>query len=245
MSMGAQSATREQPWQRDEFLGRCLGHPVFRLRTPAAAREVIEAAGSQGEWMIEARVPAGQPAEAAALARAGFRIADTNVQLERRARPAVRAPRCRLARPTDERAVRAIAAAAFTQTRFHLDARIPTAAANRVKEEWAANYFRGQRGEWLVVAEDEAGVCGFNLVLRTPRDSLVVDLIAVADRGRRMGFGAELLEFAAAECLGRPVDIAVGTQIANFNSLGLYQKLGFRPTSATYVFHLHRADLIR
>lgn len=232
------------PWQRDEFLARCLGFPVIRLKDPAAARAAIEAAGA-GDWMIEARVPADRPAAVASLSQCGFRIVDTNVQLTRTARPAVPTARCRLARPADEPAVRAIAASAFTQTRFHLDSRIPAAAANRVKEEWAGNFFRGQRGEWLVVAEDEAGVCGFNLVLRTPRDSLVVDLIAVDPRGQRRGFGAELMEFAAATCLGRPADVAVGTQVANVHSLGLYLKLGFRPASATYVFHLHRQDLPR
>lgn len=245
MTTAAQTAMRDQPWQRDEFLERCLGHPVFRLRTPAAARAAIEAAGKDGDWLIEARASVARPADAAVLAQWGFRIADTNVQLVRPARPTVSAPRCRMARASDEAAVRAIASGSFRQTRFHLDPRIPAAAANRVKEEWAANYFHGQRGEWLVVAEDEAGVCGFNLVLRTERNSLVVDLIAVAERGRRRGFAAELIEFAAAECLGRPADVAVGTQIGNFNSLALYQKLGFRPADATYVFHLHRADLIQ
>lgn len=237
--------TAEQAWQRDDFLGRCLGHPVLRLRVPSAAGEAIAAAQEHPEWMIEARVPADRPDDAAALARHGFRIVDTNVQLTRAPRAAAAAPRCRLARPADEPAVRAIAGSGFSQTRFHLDSRIPKADANRVKEEWAANYFRGKRGEWLVVAEDAEGVCGFNLVLRTPRDSLVVDLIAVAERGRRRGFGAELMEFAASECLGRPAEVAVGTQVANVNSLGLYVKLGFRPVNATYVFHLHRAELVR
>ena len=245
MSTVAQVAPRDQPWQRDEFLGGCLGFPVFRLRTPSAARAAIDAASVNAEWMIEARVPAERPAEAEALARCGFRIADTNVQLVRAPQAPRHAARCRMARPDDEAAVRAIAANGFSQTRFHLDPRIPVEAANRVKEEWAANYFRGQRGEWLVVAEDAEGVCGFNLVLRSPRDSLVIDLIAVTERGRRRGFGAEMLEFASSECLGRPAEVAVGTQIANVSSLALYTKLGFRPTQSTYVFHLHRADLIR
>jgi dTDP-4-amino-4,6-dideoxy-D-galactose acyltransferase len=245
MSTAAHGTNRNQPWQRDEFLGRYLGFPVIRLRDNAAARAAIEAASADAEWMIEARVPADRPGEVAALAQCGFRIVDTNVQLVRAARAAVPAPRCRLAQPSDEAAVRSVAARGFSQTRFHLDTRIPDAAANRVKEEWAGNYFRGQRGEWMVVAEDAQGVCGFNLVLRTPRDSLVVDLIAVDERARRQGLGAEMLEFAAGQCLARPAEVAIGTQIANATSLGLYTKIGFRPTNATYVFHLHRADLPR
>jgi GNAT superfamily N-acetyltransferase len=243
--MATEAAAAPATWQRDAFLERHLGYPVFRLRELHAVRAAIDAAGAHADWMIEARVPVGEPAQSAVLARHGFRIADTNVQLRREARAGAPVTAgIRFATPADEAAVRTLAARCFSQTRFHLDPHIPRAAADRVKEEWAANYFSGRRGEWMVVAEDAIGVCGFNQVLRAADDSLVVDLIAVAERARQRGHAAAMIEYAARVCLDRPAAVSIGTQIANFGSLSVYTRLGFRPTTATYVFHLHRADLI-
>lgn len=229
------------PFVEDGFLGLCLGHPVIRLRSADAARQAIAHAAKYPRWMVETKVPAGDVAKVRELEDLGFRLVDTNVQLTRAARAAAapRDARCRMATPADEAGVRRVAATSFTYTRFHLDPRIPDAAANRVKEEWAANFFHGRRGEWMVVAEDAQGVTGFLQLLRAADGTVIIDLIAVGERGRNQGLGRAMIELAASECLGRPAALLVGTQVANIASLALYDSLGFRLSQASYVLHLH------
>ena len=229
---------------RDPFLELWLGRPVVRVRDVRAADAAIAAAGGDGPWMIEARVAVSEVAQVAFLTQRGFRLIDTNVQLTRRAAPIESGPAaCRFATAVDEPAVRAIAAHAFSQTRFHLDPRIPNETANRIKEEWAGNFFAGRRGDWMVVAEHGGNVAGFLQALRGDGDVLVIDLIAVSEAGRRRGLARSMIAHAATACFGRDVAMRVGTQIANISSLAMYRRLGFELTSASYVLHRHAEDV--
>ena len=232
-------------WTRDAFLEECLGYPVFHLKALHSSSEAIAAATGFSNWLIDARVPAERLGDLASLTTQGFRVVDTNVQLSRAPIVAQGAEKCRFATAADEPSVRAIAATAFSQTRFHADPLIRAADANRIKEEWVANFFRGRRGEWMIVAEDGDRIDGFLQVLRRAGDTLVIDLIAVAERARGKGVASAMIEFAAEACLGRPAGMLVGTQIANTGSLGLYTRLGFRVESAAYVLHLHRQDWVQ
>jgi GNAT superfamily N-acetyltransferase len=229
---------------RDAFLERCLGYPVFRLRDAAALEQGLAQTSSHREWMLEVKVAVDRVADVGALTERGFRVIDTNVQLSRPAASfAAETVVCRHARPIDEAAVRAVAAASFTQTRFHVDPRIPKASADRVKEEWAANFFAGKRGEWMIVAEDGGRVAGFLQALRGAGGNLVIDLVGVLPGNRSKGVGRSMVAFAARSCLEREAPMIVGTQIGNSGSLRLYENLGFRVSGASYVLHLHREDL--
>lgn len=225
----------------DGFLAHCLGFPVIRLRVPGAAEHAIVHAAKFPRWMIEARVQVAEVATVGALQDRGFRLIDTNVQLVRAA-DAGGVPggeRCRMATAADEAAVRSVAATSFSYTRFHLDPAIPDSAANLVKEEWVGNFFRGKRGKWMVLAEDADGVTGFLQLLHIPEGDVVIDLIAVSERGRNKGVARSMIAYAASRCLERPATLLVGTQIANIASLALYDSLGFRISQASYVLHLH------
>jgi GNAT superfamily N-acetyltransferase len=229
---------------RDAFLERCLGYPVIRLRNAAALEAGLAQVSGKRAWMLDVKVGVRRVAEVAALTERGFRVIDTNVQLTRRPGASVPgAASCRFAIATDEAAVRGVAAGSFSQTRFHLDPRIPKASADRIKEEWAGNFFSGSRGEWMVVAEDGGVVAGFAQILRDASGSLVIDLIGVQPSSRGKGLGRSMIAFASQACLGRAAPMIVGTQIGNTGSQRLYENLGFRVTDASYVLHLHREDL--
>jgi ribosomal protein S18 acetylase RimI-like enzyme len=240
----AHAPTDGPAWLQDVFLEQWLGYPVFRLKNPSHVREVVAAAAVHPEWMIEARVAVSDVDVLARLTHEGFRVIDTNVQLTRAvaAVDGVAAANCRFAHAPDEAAVRAIAGRAFTQTRFHLDPAIPNAVADRIKQEWAGNFFSGKRGDWMVVAPDEHGPSGFLQLLRGADDTVVIDLIAVAKQGRGKGLARSMIAYAATSCLGREATLVVGTQIANVTSLRLYSSLGFRIASSAYVLHMHARD---
>ena len=134
----------------------------------------------------------------------------------------------------------AIAARSFRTSRFHLDPSIPNETADRIKAAWAENYFAGHRGDLMLIAEQDGEVAGFLQALRGSNDTLVIDLLAVAEAAARRGLARAMIERLAAEARGQQASaLRVGTQAANLPSCRLYESLGFRLTAAETVLHFH------
>lgn len=224
--------------RHDEWLSNLLGCPALHLT--GAAKSLGSQDLPRERAFVDAKVAVTRIDELRHLQDLGFRVVDTNVQLNRKAEPLQSATgMCRFAVPEDERSVCDIAASSFSVSRFHLDTKIPQETADRIKAGWAGNFFRGSRGDWMVVAEDENGPAGFLQLLRNGDDAIQIDLIAVAGKARGRGLGRAMIGFGSQRCLGRPTEMGVGTQIANIRSFNLYSSLGFVFSSATYVLHLH------
>lgn len=180
---------------------------------------------------------------AQALTDQGFYIVDTRVTLEKKLPSRIIAPipqgyAIRASQPTDEEQVTAIASTAFTCNRFYNDPAILPLSASKIKEMWARNFFRGMRGDIMVVATQGKKVVGFNLVLKKD-DVLVIDLIAVDAAHRQRGLASAMIA-ASATTPGINL-MRVGTQLANIASLRAYQKAGFVITGAEHVWHCHTA----
>jgi len=126
----------------------------------------------------------------------------------------------------------------FKYSRFHLDPAIEDRVSNEIKAQWARNYFRGDRGNQMVVSEKDGQVTGF-LQLLYNADTLIIDLIAVSKENRNKNIASEMINFAENKLEGF-TKIRVGTQAANIPSIGLYEKLGFSINYMKYVFHYHR-----
>ncbi|MGH1456360.1 MAG: GNAT family N-acetyltransferase [Alphaproteobacteria bacterium] len=140
----------------------------------------------------------------------------------------------RSARIDDKDKVCAIAETSFSLTRFHADPYIDNAIANRIKSEWAENYFSGERGDLMLVAEIDGEVVGFNQVL-VRDDVAIIDLIAVERSAQGQGVGKALIY----DLQNRFDQICVGTQISNKHSIALYEKMGFHFHDSQYVMHYH------
>jgi ribosomal protein S18 acetylase RimI-like enzyme len=195
---------------------------------------------------LYARVPVPETKTVQELIDDGFRVVDVSVLLER-AGHAVRSVQpvnsilIRDAAPADAASVCAIASRCFRFSRFHLDPALTAELANHIKHEWAANFFRGQRGDRMLVAEHRGQIVGFLSVLMPPPSTIwTIDLIGVdiPDQGR--GIGHALVQRLAA--LGNETDVRlrVGTQIANAPSLRLYERCGFLIQESFYVLHKHQ-----
>jgi len=229
----------------DRWLGEIMRVDAFRISGTLTAAESRDAAQALRPIVTRssfayARVPSRDIATSRVLEAHGFRVVDTNVTLETDASPLADAvgAAARIARPDDAQAVEKIARAGFEVSRFHLDPALRPGLANEIKAQWAANFFRGQRGDFMVVAECDGTVAGFLQLLAAPASTLVIDLIAVAQPFRGRGLGSAMIRYAARNC-GAPARVRVGTQIANVGSLALYQRLGFQITGSAHVLHLH------
>ncbi len=222
----------------DEWLSGLLGCPALHLTGSAGSLGVRDLPKELA--FVDAKVGVARTDELRHLQKLGFQVVDTNVQLSRKANPLkLSSETCRFAVPEDEGWVRDTAANSFSVSRFHLDTKIPKKTADRIKEDWAGNFFCGSRGDWMVVAEEKDGPAGFLQLLRHGDTGIRIDLVAVAEKARGRGLAQAMIGFGSQRCLGKPAEVLVGTQIANIHSLNLYSVLGFVLTSAAYVLHLH------
>jgi ribosomal protein S18 acetylase RimI-like enzyme len=184
------------------------------------------------------RVPAEDVAAAEELVDAGFRVVDVNVTLEREGGEGLSGTSVAPATADQHDALLEVAGSCFRYSRFHLDPRIPAQLAHRVKREWVRSYVEGRRGIELLAA----GTDGFLAALEAPDGARVIDLVGVASAARGRGLGESLVGAFAQRHGGDGRTLRVGTQVANVPSLRLYEKLGFRIVSASYVLHRHVND---
>jgi ribosomal protein S18 acetylase RimI-like enzyme len=235
---------------RNPWLTERMGRPVYdfkptsdTVRTweggnlPPAA--LIEHFAGQAAF-VSAKVPAAELGRVRMLEHLGFGLVETAQTLSR---PAAGPPSpkggCEIgpAQAGEAGEVAAVAKASFVWDRFHLDPLIPEAVAAGIKEQWAANFFRGARGDAMLVARRRGAVAGFlQLIFDSP--VLVIDLVAVDPLQRGAGVAHDLIARAMSS-LGGFQTVRVGTQALNLPSLRLYAGLGFRVESCAYTYHLH------
>ena len=251
---------------RDDWLSDVLRYDVFRVSP-----------GSAGEWQCAvrpaeldalvshqrrpersfyyAKLPSERVDVVHALSFVGFAVVDVSVTFAR-----APAAGCGSTRnetvivddilPTQHEAVLDIASSSFVYSRFHLDPRIPTEAANAVKRAWIANYINGNRGERLMVALLDEEPVGFLAVLASTFDGQpcrVIDLIAVDSDQQGRGVGRALVSYFVERYNGECPLLRVGTQVANVASMRLYESAGFKIDETAYVMHAHteRGEVLR
>jgi ribosomal protein S18 acetylase RimI-like enzyme len=194
-----------------------------------------------GNVFVDAKIKVNDIESVIHLLDQGFHLIDTNIQLTRPSQKYIGSvENCRFATPEDEEYVKQIAASSFTNSRFHLDPQIKDGIANLIKAEWAGNYFKGQRGDWMIVAEQNKEIVGFLQLFGKIPDTILIDLVAVKKDRQGQGWGAKMIFYAIQNCINDSVTTVVGTQISNTASLSFYSKMGFKISSAQYVFHLHQ-----
>lgn len=225
----------------DSFATGVLGYPVYEL---ASADEwpLLQERAFKESLMAYAFVAVSDKEKLAWFLKQGWQLVGTNVQMEKTTshlyqnQPA--GVMFRLACQQDEDQVAGIARKSFVCSRWHRDSKINNELANKIKEEWARNYWRGRRGQYMVVAEVEGRMVGFNQLIKRDDGVLAIDLIAVDEKYRGKGVAGGMISFAVANC-GPMTKLVVGTQLTNIASLKMYQRSGFCVVGALHIFHCH------
>lgn len=228
----------------DPFLSEALGLSAFRLEVESnstvvgVSAKVSDLVGA-GPAFVYVKVEADRLGLLSILEDAGFRLADTNIQLQKKIEQIeMSAPsNIHFARSNDETLVRKLAKNSFKFSRFHLDPHISKKMADHLKSAWAGNYFLGQRGDAMIVAETSSGIGGFLQLLFRERQ-IIIDLIAVSREHRRNGIARDMIHFAQMS-FDDYETMVTGTQAANIGSLAMYESMGFKICSAYYILHLH------
>lgn len=228
----------------DAWLEDMLGRPACNVVLTQERGETLEAVTEQlrdKSAFATAKIEVDDVALSLNFQDSGFRQVDTALTFRRTEKAEITAAsNVRYALPADRGAVETIAREAFMFSRFHLDPRVPNQIADKIKSEWAGNFFSGRRGDGMIVALDDSGVvAGFCQLLSGRNGDVVIDLIAVAPASTRRGLARAMIAQAAHSGTGSgpAAALVVGTQAANLASVNLYEALGFRLTGAKQVLH--------
>lgn len=232
---------------------------LSQLRAAIESKSWIAAAGcDEPSCFVDCKVDASRVDQVNCLSDLGMKVVDVNVTAElvqspglpRSAEkpPGIQVIESQQAAPLQLSEVLDLSATAFRYSRFHLDPQLDNAYANHLKRDWLENSIAGNRGDrvWLAIDETDR-VSGFLTSLlpqsrRGESDSAiaVIDLIAVAPGAQGRGVGRTLtnafIDHYASKGVSR---FRVGTQVANLPAQRLYQSLGFRSISSTFVMHGH------
>lgn len=235
----------------DDWLSVHLGKPSFGLDIQAlradlasaspdavAAAFNLDAQDTQSSF-VYARAPNDDTGSCQWLEERGFAKVETNVIFTRAKRPHNRAARAgaRLATTSDEEAVAKIARTSFRFSRFHIDPFVGPEIADAMREDWVRNYFRGLRGDALIVEEREQKIAGFLLVCRND-EADVIDLVATDPAFRKTGVGRSMINFLDMLPMS-PQKIRVGTQAVNIPSIAFYKAEGFHELGNNHIYHRH------
>jgi len=169
-----------------------------------------------------------------------FHLIDLRVTLVASPRPPAQEQghenRVRPARPEDVAALRAIAAASHTDTRFYQDGRFPVSACDELYRVWIDKSCHGY-ADWVWVAEQEGQPAGYitcHLADGEPR----IGLTGVATQARGRGLGHALVQRALEWFFEQGVrSVSVATQGANTRALRLYQASGFAVSDIQLWYH--------
>lgn len=239
----------------DAWLSAILGKDAYKLVMNSDVKGQTSMADHENmarlrelenkECFIYAKVASDSIDEVRWLESERFFLVDTNITLRKQVKDGGcgdRAPSpsfsVGMARPEDEDDVARLAGRSFVHSRFHADPLIPDDTAHTIKERWARNFFRKQRGDAMVVAKENRTVIGFNQLLKPDDSRLIIDLIAVDAEHQGRGVAREMIRFAEAFFPGI-TEVVVGTQLANVASLHLYRSAGFQLWASAYVYHRH------
>ena len=235
----------------DVWLTRRLGCNVYQLSIAALLNATGELTAADLDSHLAqlqnppafayVKVPTEAPRHLKAFLRWGFALVDTNLQFERTGTPPGQ-PTCdvdvRLAEESDEDEIADLAKRSFEYSRFHADEQIPDDLADQIKARWTRSYFRGERGDAMIVALDRGRIVGFLLALMSVGGTMVVDLVAVDEGMRGRGVSGVMTWFAQAQ-FPQAVCLRVGTQLANVPAIRCYERLGFQIAHSQYVLHYH------
>jgi ribosomal protein S18 acetylase RimI-like enzyme len=236
----------------DEWLSQRLNKPVFSLPTTKFLSENLFRLKQELQavpLMAYAKVSVQKTVEGMMLQDMGFRVIDTQVEMQRPLRTFDALPTSvvpiRWALDSDRDEVVSLAAESFHVSRFHLDPLIDNKQADQIKKGWAESFFLNQRGDEMILACEGKSIIGFASLIKL-EDSLRIDLIAVKESHRGKQIAEEMMTFAEYQFgswfEGRPM-LSVGVQLANSSSLALYQRMGFTIRESLYVMHIHQDDV--
>jgi dTDP-4-amino-4,6-dideoxy-D-galactose acyltransferase len=231
----APSPLEPLPWDTEHF-GFEVGRVVPARPTQKELARAVEAARASGIACLYLGCPVDALQSVTWAARAGFRLVDLRVTLEREAAP-VSAVAARLASPAEIPGAVALARTTFGQSRFFADGQFPPRRVEDLYERWLRRDLASEGGA-VVVELLDGTVAGFASGRVEETGIGRIGLVAVASFARGRGVGRRIVEGLSGELARRGAQqLSVVTQAQNLSALRLYEGLGFQTASTSITLH--------
>jgi len=236
----------------DKFLSEILNKDVFQVQLCIEDNQSVNSdidlnllnSYLKQNVFIYIKVPSQHIQIVQLFEKVGFRIVDTNVSYEKKVKLSPIEPvnhNLRFSILKDKQQVCLIAKNNFIFSRFHQDRFFSKNISDNIKLKWTENFFLGNRGNSMIVAYNNDTIMGFLLLILKDK-VIIVDLIAVDSQFQKQGIGKNMIQYAENNLKDFEL-IKVGTQIINRPSISLYENMGFKITSASYVLHFHNLQI--
>lgn len=225
-------------FSEDIWLSKILGMSSFKMTKPTL---LISEHDLKNKDFIYVKLQINELEKINHLVRLNFSIIETNITLKSYKINLLENKdiQCRFAKIKDEEELKKIASESFEHSRFHMDKKISNVKANYLKAEWVSSFFKGLRGEWMIVAEYGGQLCGF-LQLIKDNNNIIIDLIAVKKEFQGKAIGKSMIKYAYKNCASENSIFIVGTQLINLKSIHFYNTSGFHITNSKCVLHFHK-----
>jgi len=233
---------RVLPWDSEFFGRRVARASSSRLTTAELSRLLAWCRSEAVEWLYFL-ADADDAVTTALAEEARFRLVDVRLELDltlARRKPVVEAPAfpIRPATASDLAALKPIAAAGHTDSRFFFDPRVPRDRAHALYEAWIEQSVLGRFADVTLVAEHDGVASGYITGRMEPEATASIGLIGVGPGARGHGVGTALVEALLSWAGSRGAErVTVVTQGRNVAAQRLYQRCGFLTRSIHLWYH--------
>lgn len=172
------------------------------------------------------------------LKKKKFRFITTNIQCKKKISQLHYYDRnCTFAIQKDLTYLKEISKKSYKFSRFHLDKKISKNICDRIFTSWIENYFKNQRGDYLLVYRIMRKPVGFLLLKKDKKKYLRIDLIAVNNQFKRLSIGKKLIDYAMFLFNKHYSYLIVGYQSRNLDAKNFYTNIGFRIEEKKDIYH--------
>jgi len=167
-----------------------------------------------------------------------FRFITTNIQCKKKfVNLSNFDQNCAFATKKDLNNLKVISKKSYKFSRFHLDKKIAKNTCDKIFTSWIENYFKNQRGDYLLVYRKMKKAVGFLLLKKDEKKILRIDLIAVDNQFKRLNIGKKLIDYAMFLFNKHYSYLSVGYQSHNLVAKNFYKKIGFKIETKKDIYH--------
>ena len=223
---------------KDFFLEQELKHPALKLN-PKKVSKFCNDDIPKGSVFISSRIDSKNTKLRKKMKKYKFRFICNNIVFSlKKKNSSEEISFCKDAKNEDIKQILRISKNSINESRFDLDKKFPKKISKKMKIERIKNFFKGNRGDWMLIYKKKNKIYGFLLAIKKKR-SLVIDLIATDEKFRKQGVATSLLNFAKTK-IKINSQIIAGTQSSNGSAINFYKKNNFKINNRNMIFHYYK-----
>ena len=223
---------------KDFFLGQALKYPAFKLSSKKI-NKFCKNDIPRGSVFISSRVDEKNIKLQKKMKKYKFRLICKSIIFSlKKKKNLEKNPFCKDAKKNDVKQILKISKNSLNKSRFDLDKRFPKKISEKIKIGRIKNFFKGNRGDWMLIYKKKNKVYGFLLGFKKKK-TLIIDLIATDKKFRKKGVATSLLNFAKTK-IKINSQIVAGTQLSNKLAMNFYKKNKFKVNNRSIIFHYHK-----